>query len=299
MRATFDRVSNRAKRELIAKFPPATHYAESRRAAQMAAYRPRLRPLDERGRAQVATLEQYGALVGPWDDLALPGIDEVKPLLSEHAKMLAAVGPDTPVDGDGSICLSRDDMLSDERLFQWGLQDEVLDLVEHHLGMPAYYFGALVRRDVADAKTVGVRQWHRDVEDERNLKILVWLNDVDDDGGPFTYVPLPRSRDAVRELRYVGGFVPDERMEAVVPRSEWVQAVGPQWTAVMADNCQILHRAKPPVARDRYSVTFSWSTREPRKVMPAAPWRSDQVAQATRGLGSRALQALPPAMFGR
>jgi hypothetical protein len=295
MHATIDRIGNRAKRELIAKFPPATRWAESKRAAEVAAHRSRLTPLDEQRRAQVAAMEEDGAIVGPWNDLDLPGTDDLKPILERFKGMLAE--RPVPASENGSmVALSRAETLEDPRLFQWGLQDEVLDLVEHYLGVPAHYYGALVRREVADSRIISTRQWHRDIEDYRNLKILVWLNDVDADGGPFTYVPLATSQEAVKELRYVGGYVSDDRFAAVVPRSEWQQATGPQWTAVMADNCRLFHRAQAPVARDRYSVTFTWIARKPLKVMPDEAWLPADVVRATAGLGPRQLAALPPSM---
>lgn len=298
MRATISRVSNRAKREVIARFPPATHWVDQRRAAAVATYRPRLRPIDDRRREQVDRLERDGIIVDTWDGLGLPGVEELKPLLLGLVESLAAM-PTSAAGDTSTISLSRDQTLQDPRLFQWGVSDDVLDLVEHHFGLPARYYGAHVRREIGDGRVVGVRQWHRDVEDDRNLKILVWLNDVDVAGGPFTYLPRPASHDAARRLRYVGGFIGDDRFAGVVPRSSWQQATGPRWTAVVGDNAQIFHRAQAPVSQDRYSVTFSWTSTTPRKVMSPEPWRSQHTARATAGLTRRQLDALAPAIRGR
>ena len=293
MHPTVDRVSNRAKREILAKFPPATRWAASRRQSVRDAYHSNLPALDDRQRRHMEVLEDRGIVAGAWSDFGIAGVEELKPLLASLAEELAS-RPARPEGEDSTVRLSRDEMLEDVGLYQWGLQDEVLDLVENYLGEPARYYGPLVHRELADSRVISTRQWHRDIEDERVLKILVFLNEVDTDGGPFTYVPRAITQEATRRLHYVGGFVDDERFSSVVPRSEWVQATGPQWTAAMPDTAQIFHRAQAPVARDRYSVTFTWMSRTPVKVIGGEAWRPDQVARATSGLGGRQLAALPP-----
>lgn len=292
MHQTVERAGNRAKRELIAKFPPAGRWAQARHDSARERWRTSLPPLSPLGREQLATVAEQGILLTRWRDLGLPGLVGLEPLLLDLAGELAG-RPARPEGSDSSIRLSRDEMLQDDRLWRWGLQDEVLDLVENHLGVPAHYYGPLVHRELADARVVSTRQWHRDIEDRRVLKLLVWLDDVGPDGGPFTYAPLPASREAARRLRYAGGFVPEDRFAAVVPRSSWRQAVGPRWTAVVPDTAQVFHRAQPPVARDRYSVTFTWMSRTPLSVIPSAPWTPDQRRRATQDLGPRQLAALP------
>lgn len=295
MRPTIDRVANRAKREMIAKFPPVTRWAERRHRAVLDEYRARLPALDDRQRRLVRAVEDEGIVSGRWEEFGLPGVENLEPVLSGLADVLAS-RPAGSAGADSTVRLSRDEMLEDPRLFQWGLQDEVLDVVENYLGVPTWYYGPLVHRELADSRVISTRQWHRDIEDRRVLKLLVWLNDVDEDGGPFTYVPLALSKAAAKPLHYVGGFVDDERFAAVVPRSQWRQATGPRWSAVMPDTAQIFHRAQAPVARDRYSVTFTWTSTTPARVISAEPWQSAQVRQAVGGLERRQLQVLPPLM---
>jgi hypothetical protein len=295
MLETVDRVANRAKRELVAKFPPAHRWAERRHRAVLDRYRPHLPAVGEEQRRRLDEVREQGIVVAPWGELGLPGVEELKPLLSGLADTLAG-RPARSGDGDSTVRLGRDETLEDPRLFRWGLQDEVLDLVENYVGVPCRYYGALVHRELADSRAVSTRQWHRDIEDRRVLKILVWLNDVDVDGGPFTYVPLATSREVAGPLRYVGGFVDDERFASLVPPSEWRQATGPRWTAGMPDTAAIFHRAQAPVARDRYSVTFTWTSSRPVKVIHGEAWTRQQARRATAGLGPRQLEALPPAL---
>jgi len=287
------RIGNRAKREVVHRFPPAVWYAEARRAARVERHRPLLPPLEAPQRAQVRLLQEHGLVGTRWDHLGLPGTEELQGLLLQ----LAAVLADRPAQGRHSVLLGREETLEDIRLWQWGLQPEVLDLVENHLGVPVRYLGPLVHREVADGRAVDTRQWHRDIEDHRMLKLLVWLNDVDDEGGPFTYLPRRTSDAAARELRYVGGFVSDDRFAEVVAPSLWQRVTGPRWTAAMPDTARVFHRAAPPVARDRFSVTFTWMTRRPLATVPAPPWRADQVRRCVAGLDSRQRTALPPAML--
>lgn len=293
---TLARLGNRAKREIVHRFPPATWYAEARRAARVDRYRPLLPALSTPQRAQVRMLQEHGFVGASWGSLGLPGTEELKPLLLQLADLLADRAPGSDPDRSHLVMLGRDEMLEDLRLWQWGLQPEVLDLVENHLGVPARYFGPLVHRELADGRFVDTRRWHRDIEDHRMLKILVWLNDVDEDGGPFTYIPRRASVAAARQLRYVGGFVGDERFGEVAPPSTWLQATGPRWGAGMPDTARIFHRAAPPVARDRYSVTFTWMSRRPLATIPSSPWRPDQVRRCLSGLDERQRATLPPAI---
>lgn len=292
MNSDVARIANRAKREVIHRVPAVRRRVESQRLALEDAHRPFLPRIDDEGRRLVSEMRADGVALTRWDAMGLPGVEELKPLLLELAGVLADRDPK----GSHTVLLGRDEMLEDIRLWQWGMRPEVLDLVENYLGVPVRYYGPLVHRECADGRMVDTRQWHRDIEDFRMMKILVWLNDVDEEGGPFTYVPRGPSEAAARTLRYVGGFVDDERFAALVPRESWRRATGPQWTAGVPDPVAIFHRAAPPVARDRYSVTFTWMTRRPFKTISAAPWRADQVARCVDGLDERQRACLPPAM---
>ncbi|HTW18381.1 MAG TPA: hypothetical protein VMF51_24870 [Nocardioides sp.] len=292
MKVEVARAANRAKRELIHRVPAVRRRVDEHRASLADDHRSRLPDLAPAHRQLVDDLRGNGMSVTRWDAMGLPGVDPLKPLLLQLSGLLADRSPG----GSHSVLLGRDEMLEDVALWRWGLQSQVLDLVENYLGVPVRYYGPLVHRECSDGRTVDTRQWHRDIEDHRMLKILVWLNDVDSDGGPFTYVPRPRSTSAARALRYVGGFVDDERFAAAVPRETWRQATGPRWTAGVPDTAQIFHRAAPPTARDRYSVTFTWMTRRPFTTIAAAPWRPDQVRRCVAGLDPRQRACLPPAM---
>ncbi|MGY1727473.1 hypothetical protein ACI79J_10930 [Geodermatophilus sp. SYSU D01062] len=225
------------------------------------------------------------------DRLAFPGTARLK----EGLEVLTARLAGRPSSGPDSSRPPLDEVLAESGVWQWGLQHELLDLVECHLGLPARYYGADLRREDATARTIGVRQWHRDQEDHRMFKILVWLNDVDLGGGPFEYVSRRHTARLVRDLRYVTGFVDDDAMRGQVPESEWRQATGPTWTAVVADTRAVFHRAMPPRQRDRYSVTFSYTSRTPMTTLPVPPVTARQRELATDGLDDRRRACLPRA----
>jgi hypothetical protein len=188
----------------------------------------------------------------------------------------------------------RDLLLSDAVIWRWGLDERLLDLVENYLGLPVRYRGPEFRREVAIGEASGVRRWHRDVEDHRQLKILIWLHEVQPDGGPFEYVPRGPTLEATRRLRYVSAYVSDADMVRVAPRQVWRCCPGPAWTAVVADPANIFHRVRPLINRDRYSVTFSYTSHHFLKNPRVAPLTEQQHARVALGLSSRQLATLPP-----
>ncbi|TRW43376.1 hypothetical protein [Georgenia yuyongxinii] len=290
--STAARVVNRAKRQALARVSPVKRLAEMQHHRRLERHRPALPTIPVHHSDVVEALRANAIETMAIDDLGIPGTSELKDVLGQQVSALAA----RPVRGATTIEPSTTELFEDPALWRWGLSEPMLDLAENYLGMPARYYGAYVRREVADGQALDVRQWHRDIEDRTSLKILIWLNDVDEDGGPFAYLPVEKSDHAVETLRYVAGFVTDEEMRRVVPESEWRTCPGPRWTAVLADNCRLLHRATPPQAKDRYSVTFTWTTRHPVKTMPQEAMSADQVRRLTTGLTWRQFECLPIAL---
>ena len=180
------------------------------------------------------------------------------------------------------IGASTEQLLEDPTVWRWGLDERLLDIVENYIGVPVRYYGANVRREIADGMLADTRQWHVDIEDHRA-----------EDGGPFEYISLPHTRQAVRSLRYVSGFVGDAEMAEVVGLDSWCTATGPRWTAVICDTAAVFHRARPPVGRDRHSVTFSWTSRSPILTVPADPFTEEQSQRVRAGLSARQLECLP------
>jgi hypothetical protein len=285
------RAGNRTKRELLERVGPLRDLADRRHQERLVAHEPFVPTLPPGRERLVATLREEGACVSSLDELALPGTEELKAGLVSLKTAL----DQRPRSAQDTLRPPLSEILADARVWQWGLNEALLDMVETYLGLPARYYGADLRLEQATARAVGVRQWHRDVEDHRMFKVLVWLNDVDLDGGPFEYVSRRHTSRLAGELGYVSGFVDDENLERLVPRPEWRQATGPMWTAVLGDTRAIFHRAKPPVGQDRYSVTFSYTSRTPTTTLPAPRMSPEHRDLARHGLNDRQLACLPRA----
>ena len=283
MLTTATRAGNRARRELIARVPQVRDLMERRHSERLRAHAPALPEVPPALDEVLDTLREENVCITTLDALGLPGTEELKAgllALKVDLERMPSADADTtrpPLD----------DVLRSSAVVQWGLGEELLDLVENYLGLPARYYGADIRRERPTARAVGVRQWHRDVEDHRMFKILVWLNDVDAGGGPFEYVGRRHTDPLTQELKYVSGFVSDEEMARRVPRSDWRQGVGPQWTCVIADTRNVFHRAMPPVQRDRYSVTFTYTSQNPVFTLPAPRGGGVDQALVVEGLNDR------------
>ncbi|MBP2415664.1 hypothetical protein ACFFOM_01200 [Microlunatus capsulatus] len=284
------RATNRAKRQVIARVPPVTRLVEGLHQSRLRDHREHLPSISPATSALLEQVEGTGVAVSSQDELGIPGTDQLKGVLGHLKASLAARDPQ----GASALRPAHSELLADAALWRWGLDQRLLDVVENYIGLPVTYYGAAVYREVADGTTQWTRQWHRDIEDHKVFKILVWLNDVGPRGGALQYIPRPVSDPAVQRLRYVAGFVTDEQMAEVVPPSAWVKATGPAWTAVLADPARILHRASPAEDQDRYSVTFTWTSRHPIKTMPPAePLTADEDARIRAGLSPAQLACLP------
>lgn len=254
------RVANRLKRELL-RLPAVRDLAAASRNRLLARHAGSLPPLSAEQRELVAEMEETGVCITTLDAIAGDAAPGVKASLTELAAELAA----TPAAGNSTVRLAPDRMYAKSDVFELGLRDSLLDVVENHLHLPPHYFGADVRRELPDGAVFDVRQWHLDVEDHRMLKVIVYLNDVDADGGPFEYIPHQTSRKACAALGYHTGFLSDEVLSRVVPRGAWRACTGPKWTAIVTDTCRVLHRARPPTRNERFSLTLSYTSRWPLK----------------------------------
>jgi hypothetical protein len=295
MDRTFSGVMNRASRELTARVPLAAEWARRRHAVRLERYRSQLPKLAATDTALIEELDQHGLVLRSLDDLGVPDTEAIKQCALAWVDVLAAR---TVPEGESGISLTHAEIVDDLAIWKWGLSDRLLDLAERHIGLPVTYHGAFANRQLADGRTVGTRQWHRDIEDRRMLKILVWLNDVPIDGGPFTYVPRELSDRVARDLRYAGGYVDDETMTRLAGPEGVRSATGPQWTAVVVDTSRVFHRGQPPTGRERYAMTFTWTSRQPIKSMPNEPFTAAEGDRIREGLTRRQLDCLRPDLPG-
>jgi hypothetical protein len=291
--SSVQRVTNRAKREVVARVAPLNRLVQAAHETRVRAHAPHLPPLAPHESELLDELRSEGVAKTSLDALGLANIDSVKRALE---KLVSTLGQ-TDAGADSSIKPTPEDLLEDRSLWQCGLDPRLLAMAENYIGLPVRYYGAAVFRSIADGKTVGTRQWHRDIEDHRMMKMLVWLNDVSPSGGALEYIPKRRSQEAVERLHYVSGYVKDDDIREVVPPADWRKATGPRWTAVLADPAHILHRGSPAEDQDRYSVTFTWTSRHPVKTMPSAEqFSSTDLSRIREGLDEDQLACLPRAL---
>jgi len=287
---TIRRGANRAKRELIARFGPARRLLEYQHEQRARRHAPALHPLSAAAQDAVDHLEREAIAHPSLDDLAGADADALRKGLTSLVDGMAAQAPE----GRSTIWPSDETLLSETEVWRWGLAPEMLDVAEHYLGVPVWYYGADACRQVADGKVIDLRRWHRDIEDRRVLKILMWLRDVSESDGPFAYLPVADSDEAASRLHYVSGFVSDDRMRAIIPEDRWRTCPGPAWTITYADTARLMHRAMPPRHTDRYSVTFTWTSRHPVAFRDVPSSRAANAFQPLEDLDERQRAALAP-----
>jgi hypothetical protein len=241
----------------------ASHWLES-----MVAY-PRLRAgRSELAREVIADLRAQGVHVTSVERLlggAAPAYREAMARASEFLEECA--GGEHPA---WRAQAASTDLLAGELLarlpefYLFGLNAQILSLAEQYLRVPVAYHGAVLRHSFADGHEVGPRLWHRDCEDFHVLRTVVYLNDVAEDGGPFEYIPRDRNLDA----RGAHGNTPmraSEKMQLLVPRSQWKRCVGPAGTVVIADSAQVFHHESLQRGKDRSVIMMGHSSRRPKE----------------------------------
>lgn len=286
------RAANKLKREVL-RIPPFSIVYDTAYQAALGRHASEL-PWIRASDAEIVTaLRERGARVVPIESLELPGTPA---FLAAAAKLVEELKA-RPTNGGNAVRLPLERIIAHPEIYTWGLQDRLLDIVENYIGLPLMYHGADLRRELPDGRTTDVRQWHIDNEDKRMFKVICYINDVAADGGPFQYFDRQLTNQAAKALRYTYGFVSDERMNAVVPRADWVAATGPFGTAVIGDTCGIFHRATPPVGRDRFSVTFSFSSRRPVKIHDTVVFTQQQMQPILERLTDRQRATLPPKAY--
>jgi hypothetical protein len=283
------RAANRASREVTARVGVLEMRRKRNFDARVARHENALPVISAADQQLIMQLRQTGAARTSMAQLHFSGYAPV----SEHLAELVATLMSTEVDDSSTLRPSQDELIKNVSLWQFGLHPRLLDIAENYIGLPVRYYGAEIRREVADSRTVGVRQWHRDTEDHRMLKLHIWLDDVDRGTGPFEFVPAGRTNELATRLSYVSGFVSDQKFDNASAPDERVLLTGPQGTANFVDTANIFHRAAPPTSTDRLSATFTWTSRQPIHTRPAYPYTAVQIGKLKRGLEPRQLDSLP------
>ena len=256
---------------------------------------PLLPAIGDRERLIVEQLEQKGTCVIPLDRLDL----------SRTAQMMAnAYGLANklkhPVElGKCEVGSAEKDLRECPEILLWALEPKLLDLIENYIGLPILYQGFAVRRSIADGQYSGVRRWHIDWEDRRIIKIIIYLNDVEAGGGAYQYIQRRITERAIKDLNYYNlGYLSDKEMSQVVSPIDWSTCLGKSATMVITDTSNVFHRAQPPTLKDRFSITFCYTSANPLVI-----WRGRKIShqewdKVDRQLSQRQLRCLTKRRFG-
>ncbi|MBD2774134.1 2OG-Fe(II) oxygenase [Iningainema tapete] len=210
----------------------------------------------------VEIIRREGIAITSLEALSIPSTEQ----MFQAAKSLMVKLPRS-ITGDRNefiVHATPEQMMEYPEIFIWGLEQRLLNIVENYLSLPVAYHGAYFRRDIANEVKQKSRLWHIDKEDRKLLKIIIYLNDVNKDGGPFQYLPQSLTSKVARALKYNYTYIDDRQMSKVTSPSDWLSCTGSAGTVIFAGTGSIFHRGKIPVTKDRYTIFFDYTSRQPK-----------------------------------
>jgi hypothetical protein len=237
----------------------------------------------------VEGLKRDGVYITSLASMALPSSSEMFQSAQFIANSYRNRVHSNAFSGWETIMASADEIMSHREIFNWGLNQRLLNIVEAYLGLPVAYDGLNMFYTVADGRQVATRKWHRDREDRRMIKIAVYCNDVEDDGGPLQVV----RRDVIKgELAddFTYPVLSQERLEqklgGPISDRDVMTCTGAAGTVIFSDTASQYHRGKPAISNDRCAIFYNYFSRVPRH--PFFCERSglsrSQIAELARGL---------------
>lgn len=231
----------------------------------LAAHRKQLPALQGIDAEVVAGLRAHGVYITTLDALGLAASEAIVRDGGELGDRFADEARARVSGGETFVYVPPEWIVERPAIFDWGLQDRLLDIAEAYIGLPPAYDGVCINYTVADGREVSTRKWHRDWEDRTVLKVAVYVHDVDGNGGPFEMIRrvVPQSD--------TGRFNYDLADEAELARrlgpdyvEDVVSCVGPRGTVVFTDTARFFHRGKPATERDRVAIFYSYFASRPR-----------------------------------
>lgn len=267
-------IPRKLKREFY-KIPPVQAMQEHAYQKALNAHSQFLPQLDLQGKLIVETLRNEGTCIIPLEELGFSGTNMMMDKALHLANNLKKLDLNPNVANGCELGSSSEDLRESPEILLWALEPKLLDIVENYIGLPILYQFFAMRRSIADGQYSGVRRWHIDWEDNRIIKIIIYLNDVAAGGGPYEYISRGITSKAIEKLDYYNlGYVSDERMATVVPKSDWTSCLGKQGSVVISDTRSIFHRAQPPTDKERFSITFCYTSTAPEMI-----WKGREVSR--------------------
>lgn len=276
----FSRVRNRLTREIL-RLPPLAALSErsyQQRRTHHRSYLPALSPDD------TSLLDQIKKVGVAVTSLASLQIEPAQDLLQEARSLAASIRAQKAASSQEFVIHAPTQLLVERpKVYQFGLEDRLLRLVESAIGLPVAYHGVYLRRDLANGVTKRSRLWHIDMEDRSVLKVIVYLEDVQEGGGPFEYIPRQQTDDILNTLGQKYGYFSQEQIQSMKPDIH--TCTGLAGTVIFADAARVLHRGQPPVQADRYTLFFDYTSRYPlHPFYCKSPFTPPQTQQLTQNL---------------
>jgi len=252
------------------KLSPAYYRA---RVLVNAGRRPPLMPADrqilqhlKRDAVAVTSLDSLQLDITPAFERAVSALLATLPSANEHrAEGNALDGRSTQLH-----CFSVDppDLAKDyQPILQLGLEDRLLTIMEHLLGVPPAFTSVHLRKDVGNGRQVGTRIWHVDTEDQKVVRVIIYLSDVTINDGPFEYIPKQFNSKLkpllARGKRAAGDPILNQEMSQYVPEQAWAQGIGPKGTVVIADNAALFHHGRIH-SSERIALIYTYTSRQPK-----------------------------------
>jgi hypothetical protein len=159
-------------------------------------------------------------------------------------------------------------------LYLAGLENNLLNIVEHCIGQPPGYHGVYCRKDQPDTPqtTKGSdRFFHLDTEDFGVVKIIVYMGNVGPNDRPFEYISIEDTNDLNFSKPFLKRRFDDTQVEPIVGKSKWKQITGKAGTVIVVATTSIYHRGGLHTGSDRETIFFDYSSRK-----PLLPWNCGQ-----------------------
>jgi hypothetical protein len=164
-----------------------------------------------------------------------------------------------------SIVASSEQLIKYKELFDWGLNQRLLNIIENFIEMPVGYDGLRVFLNIANKKHSEAKTWHKDREDRKIIKILIYLNDVDKNDGPFEYLSADLdgkvNKSIARKYRGLSNSQIQRKLEDYKPKD--ITTVTGKALTILFANTARYHRGKPPTQSNRATIMFSYFSRTP------------------------------------
>ena len=254
--------------------------------------------LDDQGRLIVDRLRHEGTCMIPIEQLQLPTTEAMMTTALCLADQLRTSTEGLDKVENCEVAAAKEDLREFPEMLLWALEPRLLDIIENYIGLPILYQGFGVRRSIADGQYSGVRRWHMDWEDRRIIKVIIYLNDVAPGGGPYEYIPRQTTAKAIAPLNYYNlGYLSDAEMLQAVPQEHWQACLEKKGSVLISDTSSVFHRAQPPTDKERFSITFCYTSDNPQVI-----WRPRKISRQqweiiNNGLSQRQRDCLPKRRF--